>query len=321
MTSWQRPKQICRQIHLTRCHILGGRPEGSAGAAHGSGASTGSGRGGAGKMADGSMCRSRGTFLWVGGGRLSTGASHGSPMWRIFSHGGPSRSRSQSQSQSQSLRHRHEVTCICRYLYIYMYMYICYMCIYASIYMHLYIYKICRSEISAPLATSKSLDFIALELLRATFGIPFANQHVFELNCFRLLGLPSGPSLPTSKSFDFIALGPLALSGPPLPTSNSLDFIALGQLGLPSGLPLPTSKSLDFIVMQSLLCNHCCAIVATQSLLCNHCYAMFDMQHLLCNHCCANHRRPLCQPEVSLGKSCIAKAFYTAEVRTLLGKA
>ena len=140
VTSWQRPKQICRQIHLTRCHILGGRPEGSAGAAHGSGASTGSGRGGAGKMADGSMCRSRGTFLWVGGGRLSTGASHGSPMWRIFSHGGPSRSRSQSQSQSQSLRHRHEVTCICRYLYIYIYVYVYMLHVYICIYIYAFIY-------------------------------------------------------------------------------------------------------------------------------------------------------------------------------------
>ena len=33
--------------------------------------------------------------------------------------------------------------------------------------------------------------------------------------------------------------------------------------------------------MESLLCNHCCGILAVETLLWNHCY-----ESLLCNHCC-----------------------------------
>ena len=109
-------------------------------------------------------------------------------------------------------------------------------------------------------------------LLRAYSGLPrayLANEQIIGLHCFR----------PTR-----------AYLGPTLPTSKSLDYIASGLLGPTSGLPCQRAnhwitavaiRALQSLLLQSLLCNLFYAIFAMQSLLCNLSYAIFAMQSLL----------------------------------------
>ena len=81
------------------------------------------------------------------------------------------------------------------------------------------------------LPTSKSLDSIALGLL----GLPWAylgNEHILGFHCSGPTGLTLG--LPCQPTNHWIPLlwAYWAYLGPTLPTSKSLDSIALGLLGL-----------------------------------------------------------------------------------------